>query len=266
MSFRGRGGSPCVILAIRLLRLLSSKAGRKREQLVQGQAQAVDVAAGVAPGRRTAPAPCSASVPTTAPVCVTLSCSIALASPKSVIQATPCESKQQIGRLDVAVQGMVGMGVVQGLGHLLADGGDAPPIRRPELPRRSWAGRCRGVAGWPPGGSRWLWYRRRGENSSVGRPAGDDGRHGRGSSGLAAVVRTVGTGVSSRAVARIALPAKALARRETSALAPDARPCRRVREAMPRIGFAGASIAGRRLPKPGQHGVQAHARMSCMTI
>ncbi len=29
LSFRGPGGSPCVILAIKLLRLLSSKAGRK---------------------------------------------------------------------------------------------------------------------------------------------------------------------------------------------------------------------------------------------
>ncbi len=151
--------------------------GRRRgraggSQLVEGQAQAVDVAPGVAFARGTARGPCSGACRRGRRSGSGRRGSIALARPKSATQTTPVGVEQQVGRLDVAVQDPLRRGRAGGLGHLPADPGDPAPVARPGVlrpgPARPSAGRT-GAGG--PG-------RRRGPTASTARtrPAAGRGR------------------------------------------------------------------------------------------
>ena len=123
------------------------------EQLVKGQAKAVNVAAGIGVAgellrrhvtQRAHHGPGLGHV-------VVLH---RLGQPEIGDPGHALRVQEQIGRFDVAVQRMMGMGVLQCLGHLLADRGNAPPIRRSELPRFNTRRAVRQVLGSPPGGRR----------------------------------------------------------------------------------------------------------------
>ena len=86
----------------------------ERQHLVERQPQAVDVAPRGPPARRNRSGAMYRSVPTTSPGRVSSSLPSALARPKSVTQIVPCEVEQQVGRLDVAVEDPVGVGIVPG--------------------------------------------------------------------------------------------------------------------------------------------------------
>ena len=101
---RGRGGSPSVDELDQLVASVARNAGRSVEQLVERQAQRVDVAARVGTGRRTARGPCSGACRRCRRCGSGRRRSAALARPKSVTQTVPLEVEQQVRRLDVAVQ------------------------------------------------------------------------------------------------------------------------------------------------------------------
>ena len=127
---RGRGGSSALIRSISWSRSVRVERRAERQQLVERQPQGIDVGAGIALAAEPLGRHVADRAQDVAGLAVNPS-SLALASPKSVIQTTPGGIQQQVRRLDVAVDDSPGMGVGQPLRHLSADVGHAAEERQP---------------------------------------------------------------------------------------------------------------------------------------
>ena len=133
-SFLGRAGSSRAILPMRLAAVRVGIGRLQRQQLVQGQAEAVDVAPRVALAGKLF----RGHVAQGSDEHVGLRDVVMLHRLGQAEVRDPDDAlcvQQEVGRLDVAVQGVVGMGVLQGFGHLPTDQGDAPPIGGAESSR-----------------------------------------------------------------------------------------------------------------------------------
>jgi hypothetical protein len=108
----------------------------QRQQLVQGQAQAVDVAAQVPPAAEPLRGQVAQGADDVAGVRQVVAVGVGLGQAEVGDPDVAGVVEQQVGGLDVAVQHALAGGVGQGVGDLHADAGDALPVLAARLAQR----------------------------------------------------------------------------------------------------------------------------------